>query len=148
MPLGPAVTVIVGFLGLLFGYFRRTSFESMAVRGLGGGDESSVLLMIGGGICIFFGFIFWMMAPGAGQPADVKCPKCGGANSPTDPACRYCSEVFAVDPAPVRTSAQDGTMPSTSANAIAEQIERLVILKQQGALSDSEFQTAKVKLLS
>lgn len=121
--------------------------ESMLVRGTGGSDEASLFLLIGGCALIFFGLMIWMVFPTVDRAPDVRCPKCGGANSPVDSSCRYCSETLPDKSAAVPNI---GLAPAVaqSSSSIADQIERLSALKQQGAITDTEYQTAKARLFS
>ena len=145
MQIGAAVSVVVGMLMFLFGYFRRTSMESNIVRGIGGSDESSLILMGLGCVLIVCGLVYWMIGAKAGAPAEIKCPKCDGSNFAGDPKCRYCGHELQLSDQVIVAAAQ--TQPVPAGHGLADQIERLSTLRHQGSLTEVEYQAAKSKLL-
>ena len=115
--------VTVNNLGLMEARRNQLMFSGLAV-------------LIG---ALFVGFGSLTSNSSIASPEAFLCPKCSSKNVLGDQTCRYCRAEL-----PSQESLAT-IVPGTL--TVAEQIERLAALRQQGAISEAEFVEAKRKSL-
>lgn len=115
--------VTVNNLGLMEARRNQLMFSGLAV-------------LIG---ALFVGFGSLTSKSSVASPEAFLCPKCSGKNVLGDQTCRYCRAELPSQESPATI------VPGTL--TVAEQIERLAALRQQGAISEAEFAEAKRKAL-
>lgn len=151
--IGILVSVIGGFL-LLIGLVRLNSLESQFVRGIGGSDNlSNVLVVLG--VLATIGGIFAIISPpfSAFQKELItdalisKCPNCGAYNHPGAAFCKKCEHALNKAAASVPLRNPTSPPPLSPQEEVIERLERLLSLRERGALSDEEFQQEKSKLI-
>ena len=87
MKISGIIMAFVGTLACLYGIVQFNSTGSQFVRAVGGHDNQSMFLLVGGGLFAILGLIMAVATPNDSN----KCPNCSSPISLDDTRCGFCN---------------------------------------------------------